>query len=533
MIEAGKICGSWRSARYASLCVSLLFVLGCAGVDIPDVRKASVPEPVAADQRERAINETPESVIYLPLGEDVLVPEVAVGDDLPDDVVGPYELRSETIAGALQLLVSDYDVALAFESDLAFSRRITVANLRGPLNRVVGRACSLADLYCSYEDGVLVVKERQTFTVRVPPISQDESFISNVATGLAAIIGSSPIVDPSTRTIIYEASQRTATYADRYFQRMRSSTALIVFETYIWEVNLDNENSSGIRWDGLSGSIGKYMANAGMVGTDFSAPVSIGLSSGGNNLSSQALFEFLSTFGAVKTISQPKITVLSGSEAYLRVADTQNYIADISRTINADGQITSASVSPASVDSGFELRIASSWDNSTVYADISIDLTDVIEIDTEEITTGTGAEASVTRIGLPRMSERELTTQVRVRPGDSLLIAGLVREADNYRGTGPGFNRPLLFGRRVTSTENRELVFLMRPRVVVYTNPQDGVRQPATSSAREPRGGAVVSERPVAAPAQAEQDYARQDRVTREIVPSYDASLLDPAGAPF
>jgi hypothetical protein len=59
---------------------------------------------------------------------------------------------------------------------------------------------------------------------------------------------------------------------------------------------------------------------------------------------------------------------------------------------------------------------------------------------------------------------------VRVRPGDSLLIAGLVREADNFSSSGPGFMQPIIPTSRAAESRNLELVFLMRPRVIVYTN---------------------------------------------------------------
>lgn len=302
--------------------------------------------------------------------------------------------------------------------------------------------------------------------------------MSNVAAGLAAIIGSSPIVDQSTRTLIYEATNRTAEYAQRYFQRMRTSTALIVFETYIWEVNLESGNSTGIRWDMLE-SFGKFTASidiSGNVGAEFTNPVSIGLPTSGfeegGAFSPNDIFDFLSQFGAVKTISQPKITVLSGSEARLRVADTQNFVSQVSQTI--DNGAVSTSVNTSSVDTGFELTVASSWDNSTVYADVDISLTNVIRIDNFPFSSqGTGGNATSTTIQLPQTAERELTTQVRVRPGDSLLIAGLVRENDNYNETGPGFTEPIVPSSRTAQADNLELVFLLSPRVVVYTSPEE------------------------------------------------------------
>ncbi len=488
------------ASGYLCLLMLLFPVLpmqGCAQADLPGARNVSIPNPEFASKREEAVNERPDSVLYLPLGRDVLVPEISADDPLPSDNVGPFELRGETLAGALQLILADYDVSLAFESDEGLDRRITVANLRGPLNRVVRRICGLADMYCAYEDGLLIVKETQTFTVKIPPISQDASFMSNVAKGLQAVIGTAPIVDESTRTLIYEATQRTAEVAERYFQRMRSNTALIVFETYIWEVGLNSGNSTGIQWDTLE-TLGKYTMNLdinGSVGADFSNPISIGLptthGAEGGVFSPTDILDFMSNFGAVKTISQPQITVLSGSEAKLRAADTENYVSEISETID-NGQ-SSTSVSTSSVDTGFTISIASAWDNASIYADISILLSDVSEIEDFTFSSAGGGD---TIIQLPKTTERELQTQVRIRPGDSLLIAGLVRESDNFSSSGPGFAEPFFPSSRTATAENLELVFLLRPRVIVYTSPSESEHYNAVRGAafqQKTKGAVPVS----------------------------------------
>lgn len=473
----------------ACLAAGCLITAGCAQVSVPDARTVDVPTPKAADSRKKAANERPDSVMYLPLGEDVLVPETASSLGLPYEEVGPFELRSETLAGALQLILADYDVSLAFETDEGLNRRVTVANLRGPLKVVVEKVCSLADLYCSYEDNILVVKDTETFTVTLPPIgggggdggdggTESTEFLDDVAEGLGAILGEEaeePIVDPTTRTIVYTATQRTAEKAARYFQRLRANTALIVFETYIWEVQLNSGNSTGIDWDQID-TFGKFNASFaidGSVASDFTNPVSIGLPTTQNvGATPTDLVQFLSQFGAVKSISQPQITVLSGSSANLRVADTDNYVSEITTTLD-EGQSTTA-VSTDTVDSGFELGIASSWDKATVYANIDLQITSVIDIVEFPFTSGgEGDDAVSTSVQLPQTTERELTTNIRMRPGDSVLIAGLVREDDRFNTRGPGIAKPILPDSRTAETENLELVILMRPRVVVYTDNDD------------------------------------------------------------
>lgn len=482
-----------------------LLVTGCADVNVPDGRNVSIPSPVTAEQRREAINERPDSVMYLPLGEDVLVPIELSGTQLPKDRVGPFELRGETLAGALQLILAEYDIALAFETNEGLTRQITVANLSGPLDKVVSRVCSLADLYCSYEDEAIVIKDTQVFTVSLPPIGNDgeTDFIGDVIEGLTAIVGdevSAPVSDATTRSVIYTATQRSSKMAEQYFQRLRANTALVVFETYIWEVSLNSGNSTGINWDEFT-SFGKFntgISVAGGVGANFTNPVSIGLPTTnfiGRDTDPVEFVRFLSQFGAVKTISQPQISVLSGSEADLRVADTQNYVSEITTTLS-EGQSTT-SVTTDSVDTGFTLTIGSSWDKSTVYADVNISLENVNDIQDFTFSDG-GAAGTSTTIQLPQTSERELNTQIRVRPGDSILIAGLVRESDNFDSRGPGFMEPIIPDSRTAETRNLELVFMMRPRVIVYTSGEDqryqnylASKQPPTPVVQSPIIGLV------------------------------------------
>ncbi len=456
---------------------SSLFLLSCADVNTPGARQVDIPTPALADKRPEAVNEVPDSVLYLPLGSDVLVPEAANKSTLPGEIVGPFELRSETLAGALQLILADYEVPMAFETNEGLTRTITVANLRGSLGRVVDKVCALADLYCSYEDGILVIKDTQVFTVTIPPVGGDTDVLGALAEGLEAITGTAPITESGTRTIIYEATNRTAELAERYFQRIRSNTALIVFEVYIWEVGLTNDNDLGIDWTEFGKIGGAQISIPGSIGTTNSAPVSIGLPSFGDQatFNTSNVLQFISTYGSVKTISQPQITVLSGAEATLRAADTVNYVSSLSRSVD-NGEVT-VSTETDSVDTGFTLTISSAWDNATIYGSIDIEL--------QEFRRFQNFDADGTTLQLPETTERELSTQIRIRPGDSLLIAGLVRENDQFDKSGPGFSEPFFPTSRNTSSSNTELVFLLKPRVIVYTSEghPEGISPAAPKSA--------------------------------------------------
>lgn len=524
-----KAPGFVRRASCAFLCALLLS--SCADVNVPGPRPVDIPSPTAAHIRKRAVNEKPDSVMYLPLGEDVLQPRTISGDPLPSDMVGPLELRGETLGGALQLILADYDIPLAFQAEDGLTRTVTVANLHGPLNKVVERVCGLADLYCAHDDGILTVKEMQTFTVSVPPVmSGDSDIIDAVATGLAAITGAQPVVDKGTRTIVYTATHRTAEMAERYFQRMRSNTALIVFEIYIWEVSLNTQNSTGIDWQDIQ-DFGKFKTGisfSGGASADLT-PISIGLPTTGNvDFGTNDVFEFISDYGAVKTISQPQIAVLSGAKASLRVADTVNYVSSLERTVD-NGEV-SVSTQTDSVDTGFTMTIASAWDNATIYG--------TIEINLQEFRGFQDFDADGTTLQLPETTERELKTQVRIRPGDSLLIAGLVRENDTFDSNGPGFMKPILATSRDVAARNVELVFLLRPRVVAYTSKEMGApatvpmaKSPAPVLSPHADAGHVLTTSQAPAPSRPAPDpVAAPASLARvEEIPAIEESAIEPA----
>lgn len=470
-----------KKTGISALIISGLLLSSCADALIPDARNISIPAPQTANTRERGVNEGNDPIVYLPLGEDVLMPQTKSSAKLPDTIVGPYELRSESLAGALQLILDGTDIPVAFESDSSLDQNITVTNLKGPVSKIVNDVCSIANMYCSFENGVLVVKDREIFTVTIPPIvAKDDltDLLTNIAAAIRGITGEEPITDKSTRTIVYRASQRTAEMAARYFQRLRTNTAMIVYETYIWEVTLDSGNTTGIKWEALS-SADKFKFGININGAadnNLGSPISIGLPTTGRvNFSATDVFQFISSYGAVKTISQPQVSVLSGSTAKLRVADRENYVASVTKTAGTGvGVGDSFSTTTGTADTGFTLSIGSNWDNSTVYGTIDILLQEVKSIDTFK-------DNPDAIVQLPQTTERELNTSVRVRPGDMVLIAGMVRESDRFSKEGLGVNRPILPTSRSAATGNTELVFLLRPRVVVFTAP----------TADTPRNGSV------------------------------------------
>lgn len=465
---------SFVRRNVASALAAVLFattmLTSCASTLPNNGAKAEAVPAERANKKYAAINRDRSPITYVKLEGDVLRPKMqSESDPLPKDVVGPFELREESLAAALELVLADKKIPMAFQTNQAMTRTVTITSLQGPLDQVVDKLCSLADLYCSYEGGVLVIKDTQTFTVSLPPFIA-ESYDPFVK-GLEAITGGQTYVDNLTGSLIYTASHRNNEKAKEYFDRLRVNTAMIVYEIQIWEVELTDAHQTGIDWDDFTFTDGDFIANLVRDGSpSIAGAVGIGAQITSDHLTANGVLNFLQTQGAVKTISQPQLTVLSGSKAKLRVGNKRDYVSQITRTVGVSSN-DNVSVTTSKLETGLELEIGSAWSDGTVYGNLKILLQNLIRLGSLDVGT--------TSIQLPETSDRNLETKLRVRPGDAVLIGGIVEERGTVDEAGPpGFkNKPLFTTSKNNTARNSELVFMLRPRVVIYTeNPPENAQ---------------------------------------------------------
>jgi hypothetical protein len=441
--------------------LSTTLLTSCA-TDLPGAVRTDFVKPDPTDDKFSAVNRHRDSpVVYVKLDKDILRPSRKSGGKIPsNEIIGPFEMREETLAAALELVMADKNIPMAFQTDKATTNTITFTNLKGTMADVVEKLCSLADLYCTYDNGTLLIKETETFTVSLPPMITDN--YAPFVNGLKAITGGQTYVDDLTGSLIYTATQRNNKQALEYFERLRANTAMIIYEIQIWEVQLTDKNQTGIDWEAFNGTIGNYGFDLLRDGTpSITGALGLGAQYTSANLTVDAVLNFLQTQGAVKTVSQPQLTVLSGSKAKLRVGNKQDYISQITRTVGVN-TADNVSVATSKLETGLNIEINSAWDNGTVYGGLKIDLQNLIRID--KIDVGT------TSIQLPETSDRNLETKIRVRPGDAVIIGGIVEERSALDQTGlPGGSKPIFTTSKDKQGRNTELVFMLRPRVVVYT----------------------------------------------------------------
>ena len=488
----------------------ILSMTACAGGDIPLAKSATGRNPTLAevpDKDETIRGDNDPAIVTLDLKTSLHERRLTNADDLPGNIIIPTtNLNAVPITAALQAVLSGTDVSLSWNTGTLGTRLVTVMNLSGPLPKVVEKVCAAAKVFCDYRHGSIELSDKETFVVGLPPIAHAIAATSSTSTGTSsgsssvstASAGNSMVdainqllggdskaqVDEQGGNIVYTATVDGEDRVSQYLKDLRTGRPLIVLQMYIWEVTLTRENAQGINWTQLSNdtllatnkSLSLSSSDALASAATTAGSVSLGAVTTGI-ISANAVASFLATKGRVQTISNPQITFVSGATAELKVGGTQRYISQVGTltgaTNNTSGTATSANsntgtstntVSTDSIDTGLNISVAGSYENGVVFANLELSLKNLVGLN--PTTSGGGT------IDLPQTTDEKMNTVLRVRPGDSLVMAGLVTSADTQTNQGLPLNASgdstiPMYGD--DQRNNHELVIIVKPSIVLFS----------------------------------------------------------------
>jgi general secretion pathway protein D len=258
----------------------------------------------------------------------------------------------------------------------------------------------------------------------------------------------------------------------------------VLIEATVIEVRLNNNYQQGINWSTLSRS-GRLGMSQGQVGT-------VALPSGVNPNNGPGIFllkynnpvtglgniaatiELLESFGKVKVLSSPKISVMNNQTALLKVVDN-NVFFSIKVTPAVLG-INGTPTSPATYESkletvpvGFVMSVTPQIsDNDDVTVNVRPTITRIVGtvLDPNPAL----ADAKVQSF-VPVIQARELESLMKIPSGQIAVMGGLMQDSvDNAKDAIPLLGSvPVigdLFSYRNEKSTKTELVIFMRPIVV-------------------------------------------------------------------
>lgn len=469
---------------------AMLLPIGCSGIMVNDAKSTTGRAPQIAevpDADETVRGDTDPPIVTLGLGTQLSERSVTRRDDLPGEVLIPStNLRSVPVTTALQAVLSGTDVSLSWEAKTFDKRLVTVTNLNGPLPKVIDKICALARLFCPYRNGILELKETETFVVELPSspdsASENVTAITSMSDTIGDLVGDKVRLDNQAGNLVYTADFETHEKVREYLDQLRNRRPMIVMQMHIWEVKLNKKSATGINWKNfklnniggasqsllLSGASG-FGGLSDIANINKTSGVGIGAAFSGN-VDADTVLEFISEHGQVQTISNPQVTFVSGGKAEFRVGGEERYISDVGQITsgNTSGSnstsVGSNTISTDTIKTGLTVAVSGAFENGVVAAAFNLELQDVTDLNP----TVTGGLT----INLPITTERKVNTTVRVRPGDNLVMAGLVssRDVNKRQGLPNPFTGGTIPAHETDDIENTELVILVRPSVILFAD---------------------------------------------------------------
>ncbi|MBC8209081.1 MAG: pilus (MSHA type) biogenesis protein MshL [Desulfobulbaceae bacterium] len=261
---------------------------------------------------------------------------------------------------------------------------------------------------------------------------------------------------------------RIETYIDNLKKELYKQISI---EAKIIEVALTDNSSLGINWNNvlknfqLAGSV-EFGTNGELWSTEnggsrFVSKLTLG------DAGFSVFLNALNEEGNAKVLSNPKISVLNGQPAMISVGRNVTYIDKIESDADTDTGVITYTVDTERILSGLGLALTANILNQN---EIILNLVPVTSELLEPIEYRQVGSFG-TEVGLPIVNVREMSTTVKVKDGEMLVIGGLISNTtqsdENFApglGDIPFFK--YLFGYEEKVSEKRELIILLRPRII-------------------------------------------------------------------
>lgn len=312
---------------------------------------------------------------------------------------------------------------------------------------------------------------------------------------------------PSFFTVNRAAGLITVTTTERqheqvadFLERVQDAvSSQVLIEAKIIEVTLSEEFRNGINWQGIGpqdvldpvGTVTANLASSVVQGDRTNATLEVtGVI---NDPNFQGLLQLVDSFGSVRTLSSPRVTVLNNQPAVLKVAENEVYFTlEIDREIDEDTNVETRTFTSTvnTVPIGLIMTVQPTIDPQQ--GQISMGLRPSISritrnvedpavaLQIADINATSGSDLNVSS-SVPVVEVRELDSVVNIRDGQTVVMGGLMQErAVNDEERIPGVADIPLVGnlarQRGRQTEVIELVIFLRATIL---NPGDSGVMPA------------------------------------------------------
>lgn len=252
---------------------------------------------------------------------------------------------------------------------------------------------------------------------------------------------------------------KVATYLSSVEGRVLRQVQIVA---QVLEVELRESMSTGIDWSAVFRNAGDSVAvTQNLTPTDAGGAFTISMAI--RNI--RGLIDAFATQGRVNVLSSPRVMAMNNEPAVMRVGTQDVFFTTTSQVDATTGRVLQTTVTPQSITEGVVLSVTPQVSGEGII-NLSIN---------PSVTERTGQATSRLGDTVPIISVRETDTLVRVREGETVVIAGLMQErASKEDGKIPGLGDvPIiggLFRRSDKSKRKTDLIILLTPTLMNFNS---------------------------------------------------------------
>ncbi len=353
------------------------------------------------------------------------------------------------------------------------------------LAQVLDEVSELTDSFYKVDGDRIIFMQDDLFVVRVPRMADSQTVLTD---GLENVGAEDIFADRLSGTVTFRATRAVFEAAQRFMLSLEQGRDMVVYDFWVIDRNITDNAGLGadLKLAATDGSLDLLGAGAiEALGGPNTGVITGNLGSVGV----EATAQFLRSLGETETVARPTISMLSGQSSSFNSGQKSEYIREINQTSGDDGS-TSSGTDVQSLEVGVKIDVEGAHNSGVISTDFKIDISELIafeEFDTGDVT-----------LRLPKTAQRVMEAHLEARPGDVMVLGGIIREREQRNGreiSGTGIPT-----NRSRSAEKTETIILVRPRLV-QIRPQRGAKgdavltvDPSSHEARDSNSVAGVIE---------------------------------------
>lgn len=410
----------------------------------------------------------------------------------------PTEVRSKQIRLELESGASIKDL-VAVMANLGYSilladkeageKQFYLPRFSGTVGNLLNTVSRATDVWFTWADGTIVVSSSEKVSVTLP---QEEALATKVAEGLKGLGIESTATSWEAGMVTFGVTPSQLAKVRSFLQRMTANAALVSLQIAILNVQLNQDSKQGIDWTKLQLAAGSKFAPSGIqsmdgfhptqgnsnfyttdgkpvngtnsstatngtasTGTNNAAGTSqgpveqaltaIGLAGGGlkgfittSAFSFTGLFDYLQTYGTTEAKQNVVLKTVAGTSVELKSLTQTPYVESVSVTSTGTGTGAAGAVGSAKTakaDDGLTLKLTPTYDAAANTVTVKMDMSLKAVLGFNVLSAGN----QIGNLSQPTTAERAFNDVLRVRPGQTVVVGGLVYDSVANDGNNPNF----------------------------------------------------------------------------------------------